>query len=195
MRRYSAKRGGLDGGNPITEAIVTRQGGDVPPRVGEKGDGSARAVRRARPEHSEGDARRLRRRMRREFRLDFPSGGLPGWDRHGSICSPASLRAAAGRRARRLEGRLFARRRPIDFLDGGGSRLAPQCRCRHRYRRNRGGRPAYGFLTVGSIVGRPIAVNEDEIALRAAINLLHDSTKSGRMPSGKPLAPEAAALH
>jgi hypothetical protein len=28
---------GLDGGNPITEAIATRQGGDGPPARGERG--------------------------------------------------------------------------------------------------------------------------------------------------------------
>ena len=57
---------GLDGGNPITEAIVTRQGGDVPPSGG-KGDGSACAARRARPERSEGDAQRLIHRMTINF--------------------------------------------------------------------------------------------------------------------------------
>jgi hypothetical protein len=31
------KKRGLDGGIPITEAIVTRQGGDVPPERGKRG--------------------------------------------------------------------------------------------------------------------------------------------------------------
>jgi hypothetical protein len=51
------------------------------------------------------------------------------------------------------------------------------------------------LLTVRPIIGRPIAMNEDEIALRAAINVLRDSIESGRMPSGEPLVPDAAALH
>jgi len=38
-------------------------------------------------------------------------------------------------------------------------------------------------------------MTEDEIAFRAAINVLRDSIESGRMPSGQPLAPDAAALH
>jgi hypothetical protein len=38
-------------------------------------------------------------------------------------------------------------------------------------------------------------MTDDEIALHAAIDLLRDSIKSGRMPSGKPLKPDAAALH
>lgn len=36
---------------------------------------------------------------------------------------------------------------------------------------------------------------DDEIAFRAAINVLHDTIESGRMPSGLPLEPDAAALH
>ncbi len=35
----------------------------------------------------------------------------------------------------------------------------------------------------------------DEMALRAAIDLLRNSIQSGRMPSGQPLPPEAATLH
>lgn len=35
----------------------------------------------------------------------------------------------------------------------------------------------------------------DAIALTAAINLLRDSIESGKMPSGLPLTPDAAALH
>lgn len=35
----------------------------------------------------------------------------------------------------------------------------------------------------------------DEIALRAAINVLHDAAENGRLPSGQPLEPDAAALH
>jgi hypothetical protein len=38
-------------------------------------------------------------------------------------------------------------------------------------------------------------MTEDEIALHAAINVLPDSIESGRMPSGEPLVPDAAALH
>ena len=36
---------------------------------------------------------------------------------------------------------------------------------------------------------------EDEIALRAAINVLRDTIESRRMPSGQPLARDAAELH
>ncbi len=38
-------------------------------------------------------------------------------------------------------------------------------------------------------------MTDDEIAFRAAINILRDSIESGRMPSGLPLAPDAADLH
>jgi len=38
-------------------------------------------------------------------------------------------------------------------------------------------------------------MTDDEIALRAAINVLHDSAESGRMPSGIALTPDAVALH
>jgi len=38
-------------------------------------------------------------------------------------------------------------------------------------------------------------MTDDEIALRAAINVLRDSIESRRMPSGEPLDPDAAALH
>lgn len=38
-------------------------------------------------------------------------------------------------------------------------------------------------------------MTEDEIAFRAAINVLRDTIESGRMPSGLPLAPDAADLH
>ena len=38
-------------------------------------------------------------------------------------------------------------------------------------------------------------MTDDEIALRAAINILRDSIESGRMPSGQPLRPDAAGLH
>lgn len=42
---------------------------------------------------------------------------------------------------------------------------------------------------------RDDAMADDEIALRAAINLLRDSVESGRMPSGESLTPAASALH
>jgi hypothetical protein len=38
-------------------------------------------------------------------------------------------------------------------------------------------------------------MTDDEIALYTAVNLLRDSIKCGRMPSGKPLAPDVIALH
>jgi len=38
-------------------------------------------------------------------------------------------------------------------------------------------------------------LTEDEIAFRAAINVLRDSSESGQMPSGLPLAPDAEELH
>lgn len=38
-------------------------------------------------------------------------------------------------------------------------------------------------------------MTDDEIAFRAAINILRDSIESGRMPSGLPLAPDTADLH
>lgn len=38
-------------------------------------------------------------------------------------------------------------------------------------------------------------MTEDEIAFRAAINVLRDSLESRRMPSGLPLDAGAAALH
>lgn len=38
-------------------------------------------------------------------------------------------------------------------------------------------------------------MTDDEIAFRAAINILRDSIESRRMPSGLPLAPDAADLH
>jgi hypothetical protein len=38
-------------------------------------------------------------------------------------------------------------------------------------------------------------MTEDEIAFRAAINLLRGSVESGRMPNGILLTPEASALH
>ena len=38
-------------------------------------------------------------------------------------------------------------------------------------------------------------MTEDEIAFRAAINVLRDSVETGRMPSGVALEPDAAALH
>jgi hypothetical protein len=37
-------------------------------------------------------------------------------------------------------------------------------------------------------------MTHDEIAFRAAINVLRDTIKSGRMPSGLALEPDAAAL-
>jgi hypothetical protein len=37
LRHQPKKKEGLDGGIPITEAIVTRQGGDVPPEWGKRG--------------------------------------------------------------------------------------------------------------------------------------------------------------
>jgi len=36
---------------------------------------------------------------------------------------------------------------------------------------------------------------DDEIAFRAAINVLRDTLESRQMPSGLPLAPDAAELH
>jgi hypothetical protein len=39
------------------------------------------------------------------------------------------------------------------------------------------------------------AMTDDEIAFRAAINVLRDTLESCRMPSGLPLAPDAAELH
>ncbi len=38
-------------------------------------------------------------------------------------------------------------------------------------------------------------MTDDEIAFRAAINILRDSAESRRMPSGLPLTPEAVDLH
>jgi hypothetical protein len=38
-------------------------------------------------------------------------------------------------------------------------------------------------------------MTDDEIAFRAAINVLRDTIESRRMPSGLPLEPDAAALH
>lgn len=44
-------------------------------------------------------------------------------------------------------------------------------------------------------MGSPPHMTDDEIAFRAAINVLLDTIESRRMPSGQPLAPDAAALH
>lgn len=41
----------------------------------------------------------------------------------------------------------------------------------------------------------PTESTEDEIALRAAINILEDSVESKRMPSGLPLEPDAEDAH
>src|SRR6185437_15219275 len=49
---------------------------------------------------------------------------------------------------------------------------------------------AAGNRHLGPHAGR----HHDEIAFRAAINVLRDSIESGRMP-GQPLAPDAAVLH
>jgi len=38
-------------------------------------------------------------------------------------------------------------------------------------------------------------MTEDEIALRAALNVLRDSVETGRMPSGEALTPPALDLH
>lgn len=38
-------------------------------------------------------------------------------------------------------------------------------------------------------------MTDDEIAFRAALNILRDSIESGRMPSGLPLEADAKALH
>lgn len=38
-------------------------------------------------------------------------------------------------------------------------------------------------------------MSEDEIAFRAAINILRDSVESGRMPSGEKLTSDSSALH
>ncbi len=38
-------------------------------------------------------------------------------------------------------------------------------------------------------------MTDDEIAIRAAINVLRDTLESRRMPSGLPRAPDAAELH
>lgn len=40
-----------------------------------------------------------------------------------------------------------------------------------------------------------VPMTDDEIAFRAAINVLRDTLESGRMPSGLRLAPDAATLH
>lgn len=38
-------------------------------------------------------------------------------------------------------------------------------------------------------------MTDDEIAFRAALNILRDSIESGRMPSGETLTADAKALH
>ena len=38
-------------------------------------------------------------------------------------------------------------------------------------------------------------MTDDEIAFRAALNILRDSIESGRMPSGLPLEADAKVLH
>ncbi|OYW46304.1 MAG: hypothetical protein B7Z36_04885 [Novosphingobium sp. 12-63-9] len=38
-------------------------------------------------------------------------------------------------------------------------------------------------------------MTDNEIAIRAAINVLRDSVESGRMPSGERLTPESSAVH
>lgn len=38
-------------------------------------------------------------------------------------------------------------------------------------------------------------MTDNEIAIRAAINILRDSVESGRMPSGEKLPPESSAVH
>ncbi len=38
-------------------------------------------------------------------------------------------------------------------------------------------------------------MTDNEIAIRAAINVLRDSVESGRMPSGEKLTPEGSAVH
>jgi hypothetical protein len=60
---------GLDGGNPITEAIATRQGGDVLPERGKRRMAPRAQRVRARPERSEGDAPRLTQAAIMNFKL------------------------------------------------------------------------------------------------------------------------------
>ena len=38
-------------------------------------------------------------------------------------------------------------------------------------------------------------MTDDEMAIRAALNVLRDSVEAGRMPSGLPLAPDAREAH
>lgn len=45
------------------------------------------------------------------------------------------------------------------------------------------------------IASRPTSMTDDEIAFRAALNILRDSIESGRMPSGQTLASDVKALH
>ena len=80
QRETSPEKWSLDGGNPITEAIVTREGGDVP-RSG--GKGGRRAARRGGRERSEGDAR-SRERIKR-LNIVISGRRFLRWDRHGSM--------------------------------------------------------------------------------------------------------------
>jgi hypothetical protein len=45
------------------------------------------------------------------------------------------------------------------------------------------------------VTEKDATMTDDEIAFRAAINVLRDTLESRRMPSGLPLAPDAAELH
>jgi hypothetical protein len=46
-----------------------------------------------------------------------------------------------------------------------------------------------------AVTDKDATMPDDEIAFRTAINVLRDTLESHRMPSGLPLAPDAAALH
>jgi hypothetical protein len=46
-----------------------------------------------------------------------------------------------------------------------------------------------------AVTDKDTVMRNDEIAFRAAINVLWDTLESRRMPSGLPLAPDAAELH
>lgn len=45
------------------------------------------------------------------------------------------------------------------------------------------------------IATRTTSITDDEIAFRAALNILRDSIESGRMPSGQAIASDVKALH
>jgi hypothetical protein len=90
---FERQRRGLDGGSPIPEAIVTRQGGDGP-RQGGKGAGSACAACRARPERSEGDAQKLGLSSEIKIQIwmaDWPLHSLGRYRSTGTGLSSAAL--------------------------------------------------------------------------------------------------------